>query len=184
MASCKATSGLTTTCEDLLRVGGLSKTFWVGYLSELDTQISLDQVADVNALDFIAYGGLRRFDGNKFSHSAGYEVQRATGGTVSYKHSVSVKLLSDSTADDVTLQELSLGQDIFIVAEDNNRDFFIFGAGNGLSVESGAQNSGETGDADARVTMVFSGQEKTLPIRFELGGGYQATLNYLQSFEL
>jgi hypothetical protein len=184
MASCKAESGLTTSCEDLLRVGGLAKTFWVGYLSELDTQISLAQAADVNALDFGSYGGLRRFDGIKFSHSAGYEVQRAAGGTISYKHSVSVKLLSDSTADDVILQDLSLGQDIFVIAEDNNRDFFIFGAGNGLTVESGAQNSGETGDADARVTMVFSGQEKTLPIRFEVAGSYQATVNYIQSFEV
>ena len=184
MSTCKAAGGLTTTCEDLLRVGGLSKTFWVGYLSELDTQISLDQTADVNALDFIAYGGLRRFDGSKFSHSAGFETQRAAGGTISYKHSVSVKLLSDSTADDVILQDLSLGQDIFIIVEDNNRDFFIYGAGNGLTVESGSQNSGETGDADARVTMVFSGQEKTLPIRFALGAGYQATLNYLVGFEI
>ncbi len=184
MASCKAESGIGVTCEDLLRVGGLSKTFWVGYLSELDTQISLDQTADVALLDFGSYGGLRRFDGNKFSHSAGFEVQKATGGTISYKHSVSVKLLSDSTADDVVLQDLSLGQDIFIIAEDNNRDFFIYGAGNGLAVESGAMNTGETGDSDARVTMVFAGQEKTLPIRFEVASSYQATLNYIESFEV
>lgn len=182
--ACKVESGLTTTCEDLLRVGGLSKTFWVGYLSELDTQISLDQTTDVQSLDFGSYGGLRRFDGNKFSHSAGYEIQRAAGGTISFKHAVSVKLLSDSTADDVVLQDLTLGQDIFIIAEDNNRDFFIYGAGNGLTVESGTQNSGETGDADARVTMVFSGQEKTLPIRFEVAASYQATLNYIESFEV
>lgn len=182
--ACKAESGLTVTCEDLLRVGGLGKTFWVGYLSELDTQISLTQAADITAIDFGSYGGFRRFDGTKFSHSAGYEIQRSASGTISYKHSVSVKLLNDSTADDVILQDLSLGQDIFILAEDNNRDFFIYGAGNGLTVESGTQNTGETGESDTRTSMVFSGQETTLPIRFSSPAGYQAALNYIESLEV
>jgi hypothetical protein len=162
----------------------MDKTFWIGYLSELDTQISLDQAADINAFDFGSYGGLRRFDGNKFSHSFGDELQVAGGGNKSYKHTLSVKLLPNSTADDVILQNLNLGTDIFAVVQDNNRNFFVLGAGNGLSVESDSNNSGETGDSDTRDTVVMTGSEKTKKLRFALEGGYQATLDYLESMEI
>jgi len=182
--ACKAETGLTVSCEDLLRVGGLDKTFWVGYLSELDTQISLAQTTDIRSIDFAAYGGLRRFDGNKFSHSFTVEVQRAAGGNISFKQTFTAKLLSDSTADDVVLQDMTLGNDIFVVAQDNNRQFFILGAGNGLQLESGTGTTGETGDADMRDTIVLSGNEKTRPLRFALEAGYQATLNYLEGFEV
>lgn len=184
MAECKAETGFTNGCENLLRVGGADKTFWIGYLSELDTQIRLDQIADISAIDFGPYGGLRRFDGNKFAHSFGDELQVAGGGNKSYKHNLSVKMQPNSTAEDVVLQDLNLGNDIFAIVQDNNRKFFILGAGNGLSVESDAQNSGETGDSDTRDTIVMSGSETTKKLRFARGAGYQNTLDYLESFEI
>jgi hypothetical protein len=181
--ACQIENGLTTDCSDLLRVGGLGRTFWVTYKSMLDTQISLDQVADVSSLDFGSYGGFQRFDGNKFSHSFTTETQRATGGNVSFKQSFTAKVLSNSTADDVVLQDLALGEDIIVFVEDNNQNFYILGAGNGLSLETGTQTSGETGDSDNRDTITLSGQEKTRPIRFALAT-YQQTLDYIESFEL
>lgn len=182
--SCKISDGFTNTCADLLKVGGADKTFWVGYKSELDTQISLTQSADINAFDFGSYGGLRRFDGNKFAHSFSDSMQRGTGGNVSYKHTVTVKLLPGSTAEDVILQDLNLGDDIFVVIPDNNQQFFILGAGNGLAVVSDENNSGETGDSDIRDTITLEGSEKTKKLRFATGGGYQHTLDYLVSREL
>lgn len=182
--SCKVTTGISNTCADLLRVGGADKTFWVGYLSDLDTQIALTQTTDVRTLDFGSYGGLYRFDGNKFSHAFGSELTVAGGGNKSYKHSFVGKLLSNSTADDVELQQLALGDDIFIIAPDNNRTFFILGAGNGLSAVTDPQNSGQTGDSDTTHTVTLEGQELTLPLRFELLAGYQATLDYLESREV
>jgi len=143
--ACKINDGLTTSCADKLRVGGLGKTFWIGYLSDLDTQISLAQSADISLLDFGSYGGLYRFDGNKFSHMFTCEPQKGAGGTVSFKQSFTGKVLSSSTADDVVLQNLSVGEDIFVVVEDNNRTFFILGAGNGMTLEAGTQTSGEAG---------------------------------------
>lgn len=181
--ACQIENGLTTTCEDLLRVGGLGKTFWVTYKSMLDTQISLSQTADVALIDFGSYGGFYRFDGNKFSHSFTTETQRATGGNISFKQTFNAKVLSGSTADDVVLQTLALGEDIIVVVEDNNQNFFILGAGNGLSLETGTQTSGETGDSDNRDTITLSGQEKTRPLRFNVGT-YQSTLDYIVSFEL
>lgn len=182
--ACKATTGLNFSCSDLLKVGGSFPTFWVGYLSELDTAFSLTQSADISQIDFGAYGGLRRFDGNKFAHSFGSELVVAAGGNKSWTHTFVGKVVSDSTADDLTLQNLALGNDIFIVAQDNNRNFFILGGGSGLSVSADAQNTGQTGDSDTTTTITLTGQELTKPLRFALGAGYQATLDYIESREL
>ena len=182
--SCKASAGLTFSCTDLLKVGGVSSTFWVGYLSELDTQFPLAQTADIGTIDFGPYGGLRRFEGNKFSHSAGSTLIEAAGGNKSYTHTVTVKVVPDSTADDVILQDLNLGNDIFVVVQDNNRNFLIFGAGNGLRTTADVQNSGVTGDSDITDQITLEGQELTKPLRFSLGGGYQATLDYIEGMEL
>jgi len=181
--ACNVENGISNTCADLLRVGGLDLTFWVTYKTQLDTQISLTQTADISALDFGTYGGLVRFDGNKFAHSAGSELTVAAGGNKSYKHTFTAKLLSNSTADDVSLQQLALGNDVIIIAQTNNREFFIYGAGNGLTAEAGAQNSGQTADSDTTDTITLSGQELTKPLRFAQAT-YQQTLDYLESFEI
>lgn len=181
--ACNVENGITNTCADLLRVGGMDLTFWVTYKSQLDTQISLTQTADISTLDFGAYGGLVRFDGNKFAHSAGSELSVAAGGNKSYKQTFTAKLLANSTADDVSLQQLALGNDVIIIAQTNNREFFIYGAGNGLTAEAGSQNSGQTADSDTTDTITLSGQELTKPLRFAQAT-YQQTLNYLESFEI
>jgi hypothetical protein len=182
--SCKATSGIESSCEDVLFVGGAGKTFWVGYKSELDTQISTAQAADIRTLDFGSYGGLRRFDGRKFAHTFGDTLTVAQGGNKSYTHSFTGKLLSKSTANDVTLQDLALGDDLFVIVQDNNEQFFILGASNGLSATAAEQTSGQTGDADTSDTITLTGSEKTKKLRFSLEAGYQATLDYIEGMEV
>lgn len=182
--SCKATTGLSFTCTDLLKVGGTGPTFWIGYLSELATLFSLAQSADIGTISFTGYGGLRRMEGNKFAHSAGYTMNEIAGGNKNYTHTVAVKVVSDSTADDVTLQNFALGNDMFLIIPDNNQQVFIYGAGNGLRVSANTQNSGQTGDSDTTYQVTFEGTEKTMPLRFALGGGYSATIAYLTAREI
>lgn len=182
--SCKASEGISNSCSALLKVGGLDKTFWIGYKSELDTQISLSQTADIRSLDFGSYGGLRRFDGRKFSHSFSDPLVVAQGGNKSYSHILNAKLLADTTADDVTLQQLALGDDLFAVVQDNNQQFFILGAGNGLSATADARDTGTTGESDISNNITLTGSETTKALRFSLEAGYQATLDYLVSREV
>jgi hypothetical protein len=182
--ACKVTTGIENSCDDVLLVGGVDKTFWVGYLSDLDTQISLEQSAPIRTLDFGAYGGLYRFDGRKFSHSFTQSLQVAAGGNKSYAQNFTAKVLSKSTEDDVTLQRLALGDDIFIVFQDNNRNFKIAGAGNGLSATANESTTGQTGDADISDTITLTGSEKTKALFFEHEAGYQSALDWLESMEL
>lgn len=179
MAGCKTQYGIGRACDDALRVGGLNPTVWIGYKSELDTQISLAQTGDILTLDFGSYGGLRRFDGAKFSHSyTDNLVVSSTGRNKSYLHSLTIRVLANSTQDDVTIQDLNLGEDIFAIVQDNNSEFFILGAGNGLSTQTDDHGSGETGDADTSDTITLTSSEKTKALRF---GG---SLAYIESFEL
>lgn len=182
--SCKADSGIENLCSSLLKVGGLDKDLWILYKSELDTQISLAQTDKIRTLDFGSYGGLRKFSGRKFSHSFSVALATAQGGNKSYTHTLNMKLLADSTDDDVVLQNLALGDDIIAIVQDNNQEFFILGAGNGLSANSDDSTSGTTGDSDTSNNVVLVGSEKTKALRFELLAGYQATLDYLESMEV
>lgn len=180
MAGCKVTAGFANICADLLKVSGLGKRFWIGYKSDLDTQISLTQTADIGTLDFGSYGGLYAFEGGKFAHDYSWEEAVASGGNKSINHTLNIKLNASSTAEDVILQSLLLGDDIFAVVEDLNRVFFILGAGNGLTSNAASGGSGgkETGgDTSSPITLV--GNETTLPLRFALGTGYDGTLAYL-----
>lgn len=182
--ACKAAAGLGFTCTDLLKVGGTAPFFWIGYKSDLATQISLLQSADINTLSFLSYGGLRRMEGNKFAHSAGYTMNEVAGGNKNYTHTVAVKVISDSTADDVILQNFSLGNDMFAIVPDGNEQIFIYGAGAGLRVSANTQNTGQTGDSDTTYQVTFEGTEKTMPLRFAKAGGYSASITYLESVQL
>ena len=123
-------------------------------------------------------------EGNKFAHSAGYTMNEVAGGNKNYTHSVAVKVISDSTSDDVILQNFSLGNDLFIIIPDGNEQLFIFGAGAGLRVSANTQNTGQTGDSDTTYQVTFEGTEKTMPLRFAKAGGYSASLTYLASVEI
>jgi hypothetical protein len=185
MAGCKVTSGITNSCLDLLKSSGMGKTFWVGYLSDLDTRFSLALSADISTIDFGSYGTLFRFDGSKFAHDWTSTLAVGGGGSKSWTQNFNAKLISGSTADDLQLQKLSVGDDIFIIAEDLNQQFWILGAGNGLSTNESTSGSGgkETGGDISDVVNLTGNEITPKPLRFALGGGYQATLDYIESRE-
>jgi hypothetical protein len=180
--SCKVASGMTNDCTSRLKASGLGKNFWLGYKSDLDTQISQTQTADISQIDFGSYGTLYKFEGTKFAHDWSYELKPTAGGNISYDQVFNYKLMPDTTADDVTLQKLHLADDAFIVVESPNQEFFILGSGQGMSASAGAGGSGgkESG-GDVADNGTMTSNEKIKPLRFALGGGYQATLDYLNS---
>lgn len=184
--SCKVTAGIGNDCADVLRSSGMGKTFWVGYLSDLDTQFDLSLSADIGTIDFGSYGGFYRFDGAKFSHDWTSTLTPGGGGNKAWTQNFNAKLVTGSTADDLQLQKLSIGDDIFIVAMDLNRQFWILGAGNGLSANEGNSGSGgkETGGDTSDVINLTGSETTPKPLRFALGGGYQATLTYIENLEL
>jgi len=181
--ACKIENGILNTCEDLLRVGGAFQTFWVGFVSELAPPFVLTQVAPITSISFEVYGGLRRFDGNKYAHSFGSELQVAAGGNKSFLHTFVAKLFSNSTDDDKVLQDLQVAIDIFVVAQNNNQELFIIGPGNGLSASAGTQSTGQTADSDTTENVTLTGAERVKPLRF-LATDYATSLALIESYEI
>ena len=185
MATCKVSAGIGNDCTSRLKASGLGKNFWLGYKSYLDTQISQSQTADINQLDFGSYGGLYLMEGSKFSHDYSWEAKFSSGGNVSFDHIFNWKLMPDTTADDLNLQKMLIGDDIFIIVETPNQEFFILGSGQGMAATAATGGSGgkESG-GDTADSGTLTANEKNKPLRFALGGGYQATLDYLTSRQL
>ena len=167
MATCKVTNPVQLACGDLLYPGGADGVFYVGYISELGIKLSNAQIADISSLTFMAYAGLRKFEGTKFAHNFGSEIALGAGKNISYTHRGTVKLITQSTADDVSVQQLSQSTDAFIIYQNNNNQWMILGPTKGLSVAAGPlQTTGTETGADISDTLILEGAEKTKPLRF------------------
>jgi hypothetical protein len=178
MAVCRVTGSITAECDDLRRVGGVNKRFWVGNTSDLT--YTSDGSDYVNGLSFgSVYGGLYEFEGKKKSHSGGWTLVKQVGGNTFFQHDAVVKLISTTPADDEVIEELSVA-DVFIILETNNNEFIIYGIDNGLDMTAGSQNSGAESASDITDTLTFQGEERRKPRRF-LVSNYANTLSYLEA---
>jgi hypothetical protein len=181
MANCKVLYGINTVCGDNLFPGGADKDFWVGYVSDLSTRISSTQIGPISALTFANYGGLVKFEANKFSHKFDWAFTKGAGGNIGFTHRAIVKVMPLNTQDDVEVQRLLQAQDAFIIYQNNNDQFFIMGAQKGLtSVAGEIGTTGTTTADDVTDTITLEGSEKTKPLRF-LVTDVATTLLYLNN---
>ena len=179
---CKARYGISNVCGDTLFPGGADADFWVGYVSDLSTRFSTAQTGPITTLAFSAYNGLRRFEGQKFANKFDSEYQKGTGGNGSFIHRGTVKLITHSTQDDVEIQSLLQAQDAFVIYKNNNDQFFILGASNGLTGMAGPVSStGVASTDDVTDQVILEGVEKTKPLRFDPGTGTAAIVAYLNA---
>ena len=182
MANCKVVTGINNVCGDLLQASGVDKDFWVGYVSDLSVRFSLTQSAAIASMQFIPYNGLIKFEGQKFAHKFDYELNVAPGGGISYTHKGMVKLMNLSTQDDVELQRLTQAQDMFIITQDNNDNFYIYAPSKGFQAVAGPiRTTGQAAGEDVSSTVSFMSNEKVLPLRFTTGTTVSATITYLDS---
>jgi hypothetical protein len=181
MANCRVTGGIIPDCDDLRRVGGVNKRFWLFNTS--DTTYTLDGSGYVNSFSFASvYGGLYEFEGKKKSHSGGYALVTQAGGNTFFQHDAIVKLISTSPSDDEIIEELSVA-DVGIIMETNNNEFIVYGVDNGLSMTAGTQNTGQESASDITDTLTFQGEERKKPQRV-LVTNYASTLSYLESITI
>lgn len=178
---CKVQYGISNVCGDLLFPSGANKDFYVGYVSDLSTRFSNTQSAVISTINFKAYSGLVKFEGQKYAHAFSSEFTKAAGGNASFVHRAVVKLISLSTQDDVEIQRLLQAQDAFIIYRDNNDKFFISGYGNGLRGIAGpVQTTGQAAGDDVTDNVTLEGEEKTKPLRF-LVTDVATTITYLNN---
>lgn len=159
---CGITAGIQINCNGQGQVGGLNRRAFVGNIKDLaDNAYTTDVDGYVTAINLKPYGFLYEFVGQKFAHTSGDDVARNEGGSVNYPHTVTLKI-EDLTPDDKAVIESMTAADLFVVVETNNQEFKIYGAENGLTVDTAPQNSGNAIGSDTTRTITLSGGEKRL----------------------
>ena len=181
---CAIISGIAITCDDLKRVGGVNKRVYLFNIEELDDTKYTFTTDFVSEINFQATFGLYAFNSKKKSHSAGYSIQKnQPGGNTYFQHDAIVKVFPDSPTEDGVIEDLVVSN-VGLIVEDNNQQFFIYGAENGLEVTEGTQNTGQENASDIALPLTFTGEEKTLPLRISVDGSgtdYAATKAYLET---
>lgn len=178
MANCAITAGITVSCDDLRRVGGLAKRVWVGNLDDLVSPFPTGNNYVTN-LELSTYQSLYSFESTKFSHEANYTVAKSDGGNISFGQTVILRLFNNDPTDDGVIEDMTTS-DIFVIVQTNNNEFFVYGAGSGLGLTEGTGGSGRQ-LADSTVTqLTLTGAEKELPKRF-LRTDINTTLAYLNA---
>jgi hypothetical protein len=182
--SCSISSGIGIQCSDLKRVGGLNKRLWLFNMDDLRTPIDVNQ-ATITNMNFNAYASLFKFEGQKFAHSATVKLTRTEAGNISFAHEVNLKVNNTTATEDQVLENLAVSE-VGAIVQTNNNEFFIFGAGSGLTMMEMEDSTGQK-LGDEEVTVIkLSGSETTLAKRFARPAGAQGsilneTLFYLNS---
>ncbi len=181
MGVCRVQYGISIACGDLSFPGGVFPDFYVGYVRDLSTPISNIQSGVISSLSFVAYRGLVKFEGQKYAHKADWSFPKGAGGNGYWLHRFTSKLTSLSTQDDVEIQRLLQAQDAFVIWRNNNNQFLISGAVNGMIGMAGdVGTSGMAASDEVTDTVILEGAESTKPLRF-LVTDVASTVTYLEA---
>ena len=151
--SCGISAGLSINCSALRRVGGVNKRAFAFNIEDVTYTVNGD--GTVTAITFPSYEGLYEIVSRKQSHSGGYNlVKQEPGGNTFYNHDVILKVFPENSVDDAVIEQLGVAE-VGIIIETNNKEFFLYGAYNGMENTAGTQNSGQAPASDIGSTLTF-----------------------------
>lgn len=172
--SCEIGSGIGISCADLKRVAGLNKRLWLFNMDNLRTPIDVTQTTITN-INLNAYASLFKFEGQKYAHSASAKLVRTDSGNISFEHTVNMKVNNTTATEDQVIEALATAE-VGAIVQTNNNEFFIFGAGNGLTMMEMEDSTGQK-QGDEEVTVIkLVGSETTLAKRFARPAGTQGSI--------
>lgn len=172
--SCEIGSGIGISCADLKRVAGLNKRLWLFNMDNLRTPIDVTQTTITN-INLNAYALLFKFEGQKYAHSASAKLVRTDSGNISFEHTVNMKVNNTTATEDQVIEALATAE-VGAIVQTNNNEFFIFGAGNGLTMMEMEDSTGQK-QGDEEVTVIkLVGSETTLAKRFARPAGTQGSI--------
>lgn len=182
--NCGISTGLSVSCADLRRPGGLAKRLWLFNIDSLRDRIPVELAAYVTSLEFNTYQGLYEVESAKFSFEAFAIPQKnAEGGNTLFLHRLVVRALLNDPTDMKWFEDLTVA-DVGTIVETNKGDFMIYGGGVGLSMPSGDGGSFGSGRLPADNTaaqITLEGPETYGPKFFLRGNSYATSLAYLNA---
>lgn len=176
MAVCRFTGGIDFNCDSLKKIGGIKKV-WLFNLADLRAPIGASASGYVTSLEFTGYDGLYLFDARKYSHQFTATLTRGDGGNVSWVQELVLRLFNDTPSEDQILSDLGVA-DVGAIIQDNNGQFLIAGALNGLNASAGTAGTGRNAGDDTATSITLQGAEQQMWLRFTRGN-FSDTLAYI-----
>lgn len=182
--ACSISSGIGLTCPDLRRVAGVFKKIWLFNTSDLRTTIDVTQNFLTN-LNFNTYALLYAFEGKKYTHLFEEKGSKTEDGNGSYEQTLTMKIFNTSYQEDQVLEAL-LGAEVGAILLNNNREFFVAGAGNGLDCSEQNSTTGTKIGDPTSTTVILKGTEQYKAKRLIMpasanGDSFQSTMFYLNA---
>lgn len=177
--SCAFLSGLLQKNCILTYLGGIMQKIYLGRISDLETKLPKDPTDFISGFDFKPDTGFSVIitpkDGSNIT-----DVSERTGASVRYVHGGSIIAYANTRTDDRYIEWLTKQDDIFLVFEDRNGNFFIAGGQRGgqitYSRDTGTDSTGSPLD-----TLTFTANsENTRLLRF-FNTDYETTISTLDS---
>jgi hypothetical protein len=180
---CLLTKKVDVSCETKTN-GGIKTYVWAFNLSDLSTPIDVGSPNPISSLSFSYGKGLLKLQAFKKSFDAGHTPIKDAAGRRSYNHSVTTKLYSDSSQEDLAIDELIKASELVFIVPTLAKEFKIYGGQNGCEYDSGQQTQGfdNTADTSNNLTFIAEGEEY-LPARF-LNTDYATSLAILETYEI
>lgn len=179
-ALCLFNGGMTVTCDNLRKPGGLAREAWAFNLSDLRQPLPVTLASYVTDIPLTTYRGLYKFESTKYSFEYTWTEQTSDGGNKSYNISTTLRLFNSTPTDDAVIEDLGVADSVFIV-KTNAGEFFILGAENGLSSDGSTGGSGRQATDASTSQIILVGTERFLPKRLLIGGSVANTLAYLNA---
>ena len=183
---CGIRGGVLANCESRqAAIGGVKTTFWLGSVNDLDTTQTLANVDGslyINSLDFLNYAGTYKFTGIKAGANGSDDIGQDEDGNPFFPQTVTFKMY-DATPEEILRIESLAYVDLFMVYEDFNGNFPIFGLPYGLTITSAPKSTGnKPGDSVARL-LTLEGPQNILRRLFS-AGTYAQTKATLEAYEV
>ena len=177
--ACTITSGITISCSDLKRVGGLNKRLWLFNIDDLATPIVANASGYITNIPLTTYRTLYKIEGPKFAHSFEVNENRTDSGNVQWEHKLMIKIFNTDPTEDTTLENLTLGE-FGAIVQTGNLDFLILGGQNGMTSTESKLKSGQKSGDDSTSEITLTGSEQSVYKRL-LRTDVNSTLAYLNA---
>lgn len=189
MAECvDLLEGMISPCDGLNEVGGVTKTIYIGQLSQLGTvPYTTDADGYVDTIAFAAGSpayGLYKFSGKKAKNNGTWEI--TAGDNVNTFNTSANLVLYPFTPDQVTAcDNLAKADDLFVImpSESGNK-IWVYGITQGLNASAGSGGTGVGLQDDTSYKITLSGEQLTSPMQFLNGGTIADSIAYLNGISV
>jgi hypothetical protein len=180
--SCIIDAGLDFTCEDRKNSAGMQSSLYIANLEDIDKVTSVIGVdGDLTTLALQSTTQLYKITVPKNANDAGYETESADGsGNPFFKHVVNLQMSAAVQQQLNAIEGLVYATNLVFFMPTKGKIVNVYGWDDGISLDTGTQNSGKTGSDNNLHQISFSGESNEIYKQY-LDTDYDTTIAALEA---